>query len=258
MAFWNRNKQKTAGSVATWRTPDGEYYNISNAALTAEHSLIAGATGCGKSTFLHSIIAAALVQHSPAAVRFILIDPKAVELARYKNLPHTLEYTDTEDGALSALEYAQGIMNARYKELVRSGRENWTEQDGAAVYVIIEELADLMTCPLKREIQVAIQRLTQKGRAAGIHIIAATQAPSRAVIPAALQLNFTARFALACETAIESKQIIGIAGAEALPDHGEVIYKYRRNIGRYTVPFMKKSEVMELVNYWTSNACRIA
>lgn len=257
MAFWNRNKHREPEQI-TWQTPDGEYYNISNAALTAEHTLIAGATGCGKSTFLHSIIAAALVQHSPAAVRFIFIDPKAVELARYAKLPHTLTYTNTEAGALEALEQAQGIMEARYQVLMKAGKEEWTQEDGATVYVIIEELADLMSCPLRKQIQVAIQRLTQKGRAAGVHIIAATQAPSRKIIPAEITLNFTARFALACESAIESKQIIGIAGAEALPDHGEVIYKYRRNIGRYTVPFMKKSEVMELVNYWTSKACRIA
>ena len=237
-----------------WKAPGAAFSEVSNRALTAEHTLIAGATGCGKSTFIHSIMYAALAQYTPEQSKFVLIDPKSVELMRYRKLPHTIQYTDTEAGAVDALEYVQGLMVARYQIMKRADRELWTEADGAQIYVVIEELSDLMVCPVAKQIRLAIQRLTQKGRAAGIHIIAATQAPSRKIIPAEITLNFTARFALACESVIESKQVIGQAGAEDLPDHGEAIYKYRRRIEKVALPFVQKPEVMELVNYWTQAA----
>ena len=103
-----------------------------------------------------------------------------------------------------------------------------------------------------------IQRLAQKGRAAAIHVILATQAPSRKILPAEITLNISGRFALACESAIESRQVIGVAGAETLPDHGECYFKYRRSIERCALPYMSEGEVMALVRYWQSNACRIA
>lgn len=233
-----------------WQAPMGSYAEISNKALEAEHTLIAGATGCGKSTFVHSIMQAALQQYTPEQMRFILIDPKAVELMRYKHIPHTIQYTNTEAGAVAALEYAEQIMAARYHMMEQQKKELWTQADGAQIYIIIEELSDLMVCPVAKQIRLAIQRLTQKGRAAGLHIIAATQAPSRKIIPAEITLNFTGRFALACESAIESKQIIGRAGAEDLPDHGECFYKYRRSVTRCALPFVQKPEIMDLIEYW--------
>lgn len=233
-----------------WKAPHGAYPEISNKALTAEHTLIAGATGCGKSTFLHSIMYAALQQYTPEQMRFILIDPKAVELMRYRKLPHTIQYTNTEAGAVAALEYAEQIMAARYHMMEQKNEELWTEADGTQIYIIIEELADLMVCPVCKQIKLAIQRLTQKGRAAGLHIIACTQAPSRKIIPAEITLNFTGRFALACESGIESKQIIGRAGAEDLPDHGECFYKYRRSVERCALPFVQKPEIIKLIEYW--------
>ena len=239
----------------TWTTPGGDYSLLADEALKAEHTLIAGATGCGKSTFLHAIMQALLVQYSPARAKLILCDPKEVELKRYAKLPHVLRYETDEDEILSALNQAILIMSDRYGYMADHDQEEWT--DGAQIYVIIEELADLLACPLKRKIEIAIQRLTQKGRAAGIHVIAATQAPSRRIIKAEITLNFTARFGLACESAIESKQIVGVSGCEDLPDHGQCIYKYKRSIGHYVLPFVQKKDVLPLINYWTSSACRV-
>ena len=256
MGLFNKRKAMKAEQAITWVTPRARYYEISNKALEAEHTLIAGAAGCGKSTFLHSVMQAALVQYSPARARFILIDPKAVELMRYEHLPHTLRYEDTEEGAVDALEYAMRIMGRRYAKMKELGKTMWTTKDGALVYIVIEELADLMTCPSKAKIKVLIQRLAQKGRAAGIHIIMATQSPSRKTLPAEITLNISGRFALACESAIESRQVIGVAGAEDLPDHGQCYFKYRRDIGRYEIPFVTEDEVMGLVRYWQSDACR--
>lgn len=257
MGLFKKRQQKVEKPVC-WVTPEARYYTISNEALEAEHALIAGAAGCGKSTFLHSVMAAALAQYSPNEARFILIDPKSVELMRYEHLPHTLRYTDTEQGAVDALAYAERIMERRYAKMKGLGVTMWPKECGPTVYVIIEELADLLTCPSKAKIKVAIQRLAQKGRAASIHIIMATQAPSRKVLPAEITLNISGRFALACESAIESRQVIGMAGAEMLPDHGECIFKYRRRVEHCALPFMSEAEVMKLVRYWQSDACRVA
>lgn len=256
--FSRKKRQQTVEQNVCWVTPRAKYYDISNEALKTEHTLIAGAAGCGKSTFLHSVMHAALAQHSPATARFILIDPKAVELMRYEHLPHTLRYEDTEEGAVDALEYAMRIMGRRYTKMKELGTTMWTTKDGANIYIVIEELADLMTCPSKTKIKVLIQRLAQKGRAAGIHLIMATQSPSRKTLPAEITLNISGRYALACETAIESRQVIGVSGAETLPDHGECYFKYRRHIERYELPYVTEAEVMELVRYWQSDACRVA
>lgn len=258
MGLFNRKPKQVQDQQIQWRTPAARYYEISNRALQVEHTLIAGAAGCGKSTFLHSVIAAALAQYSPNSARFILIDPKAVELLRYEKLPHTLRYTDTEDGAVEALEYAQRIMERRYAKMKMLEIEEWTTEQGAIVYVVVEELADLLSSPVKSKIKVAIQRLAQKGRAAGIKLILCTQAPSRKIIPAEITLNISGRFALACESAIESRQVIGQAGAEQLADHGECYFKYRRHIEKCALPFMSKAEVMELVRYWTSGQAIVA
>lgn len=259
MGLFNRKrKQQKAFEPICWRTPQASYYDVSDIPLTAEHTLIAGATGCGKSTFLHSVMQAALAQYSPSEARFILIDPKAVELMRYEHLPHTLRYADTEEKCLSALDFAQVIMARRYAKMKELDVEMWTTKFGPIVYVIIEEMSDLMVCPSKAKIKVAIQRLTQKGRAAGIHCICCSQSPARKILPAEITLNFTAKIALACDTAIESRQVIGINGAENLPDHGECILKYKRKVEHYEIPFVQKAEVMELVRYWQSSACRVA
>lgn len=235
----------------TWKVPGGRYDVLANKALEAEHTLIAGATGCGKSTFLHAIMQAFLVKTAPSEAKLILCDPKRLELKRYAKLPHVLRYETEEDKILIALNYALNVMENRYRDMERRDIERW---DGAEIYVIIEELADLMVCPLSKQITIAIQRLTQKARAAGIHVIAATQAPSRKIIKAEVTLNFTARFGLACESAIESKQIVGVPGCEDLPDHGECIYKYRRSVGRYVLPFVQKADIMPLINYWVAQA----
>ena len=247
----NQPSDKQSSYKAVWNIPGGNYSILANKALEAEHTLIAGATSCGKSTFLHAIMQALLVKSSPADAKLILCDPKEVELKRYSRLPHVLRYETDEAKILEALNYAIEVMNNRYSLMNSRDTEQW---NGAEIYVVVEELADLMACPLKKKIQIAIQRLTQKGRAAGIHVIAATQAPSRKIIPAEITLNFTARFGLACESAIESKQIVGVAGCEALPDHGECIMKYKRSIGHYVLPYVKKADLMPLINHWVAQA----
>lgn len=244
-------KKKT---YTTWRAPGGSFSVISDKALEAEHSLIAGATGCGKSTFLHSIMKAFLTQYTPADAKLVLLDPKVVELKRYKDLPHTIAYATENEDILSALDEVIGMMADRYDEMGARDIEEW---DGAKVYVIIEELADLLCSPDKVKFIVAIQRLTQKGRAAGIHVIACTQAPSAECLPSKIKLNFTARFGLVTDTAIQSRQIVGVAGCEALPDHGGCIYKYRRELRAVKLPYVTRADIQPLIDYWMSGACKI-
>ena len=250
--FKNNGKGAQAPKAPkTWYKPAARYYNVSALPFQAEHTLIAGATGCGKSTFLHSIIQAFLVNYAPCEAQIVLLDPKEVELARYKALPHCKAYATDEQDILAELNKAIDEMHARYKQMSFQGIEQW---QGAKLYIVIEELSDLMACPLARQIKVAIQRLAQKGRAAGLSLIVCTQAPARKILPAEITLNLTARFALACESAIESRQIIGQPGAELLPDHGQAIYKYRREKIKVALPFVQKQDVLPLIEWWTKQA----
>ena len=248
-----RRQTATAPKTTTWHTPSGEYYRISDEALTAEHTLIAGTTGCGKSTFLHSIMHAFLIQNTPADARLVLIDPKRVELSMYKKLPHTIEYANNAPDALSALRSASAVMEQRYAYMEDHGLRKYT---GYSIYIIIDELADLMLSNLAREIQDELQHLLQLGRAAGLHVIAATQCPNRQVIKAQLVCNFTARFGLKCQSPIESRQIVGFKGCEDLPKFGAAIFTHGADCGAYKLPYIKDEDIQPLINWWTSADCK--
>lgn len=196
--------------------------SFSREIMHAPHTLIAGTTGSGKSVLLNHIMHDILICDAPSICEFILIDPKRTELGEYRKLPHTVRYaTETKD-VLNVLDLTIREMERRLKTAQRRGTK--TADTFRALYIIIDELADLMICPERRAVQTKLQRILQLGRAAKIHVIAATQAPNRAVIPAALVLNFTNRIALRCLNSIESRQIINRAGAELLPQYGKGIY----------------------------------
>ena len=251
--LFKKNRQPAAPTRVVWHRPAGEYYGISGKVLDAEHSLIAGAAGSGKSVFLHSVMHAFLTRWTPAEAKLVLCDPKVVELHRYRDLPHVLRYATEDEDILSALEEVIAIMAARYEIMAQHDEVMFS---GAKLYVVIEELADLLCSPEKARIKVAIQRIAQKGRAAGIHLVMCTQAPSRKILPAEITLNISGRFGLACESAIESRQIIGQPGCELLPAHGVCIYKYRRECRPYNLPFVRPEDVQPLINYWMSAESR--
>lgn len=250
--MFGMNFRRQRQMVTEWHRPGGDYYTISGKVLTAEHTLIAGATGCGKSTFLRSVLQAFLTKYSPATGKLVLIDPKE-DFRPYKNLPHTIAYASESEDAVAALEMVVAEMKTRYSAMGDSDEEDWS---GSQMFVVIEELADLLCSPEKTEIKLLIQRLTQKGRAAGIHVIACTQSPSRKTIPAEITLNFTARIGLSCETPIESKQIVGMPGCEMLPDHGVAIYKYKRSVLQVKLPYVTKADIRPLIDYWMSDECK--
>lgn len=228
-----------------WRTPPGQVYSLYRDMLKQPHLLIAGATGSGKSVVINGLVYTAMYD-SPAAVQFILIDPKRVELVDYKPLPHTLMYASEPGEMVEALEKAMEITESRYKAMQRQRVKKYP---GGALYVIIDELADLMTT-VRRQVQPLIQRLAQVGRAANVHIIAATQCPLATVIPTPIKVNFDSRVALRTRSAQDSRNILGLTGCELLPRYGQGYYMTPDGLKLYNIPMQPQEDINALVKYW--------
>lgn len=234
-----------------WVTPSGERYLLFKNCLEQSHLLVAGATGSGKSVVINALIYTALYKfplsaESKNSVGFILIDPKRVELAGYKDLPHTLRYASEPAEMVQAIQYAMEITEDRYRTMQRQKSKKW---DGGQVYVIIDEFADLMTTN-KKQVQPLIQRLAQVGRAAGVHIILATQCPLAKVIPTEIKVNFDARVALRTRSAQDSRNILGVTGCERLPRHGQGYYMAPEGVTLYNIPMITEEELSARVKFW--------
>lgn len=228
-----------------WKTPQGQYYSLYADMLKQPHLLIAGATGSGKSVVINGILYTALY-NSPAAVELILIDPKRVELIDYAQLPHTLKYASEPGDMVQALELAMTITERRYKAMQARHIKKY---DGGAVYVIIDELADLMTTN-RRQVQPLLQRLAQIGRAANVHIIAATQCPLSAVIPTPIKVNFDSRVGLRTRSRQDSRNILGVGGCELLPRYGQGYYMTPEGLTLYNIPMQTPEDLQALLTYW--------
>lgn len=235
-----------------YTTPGGEVYKMYADMLRQPHLLVAGATGSGKSVVINGIVSTAL-HDSPAKVQFILIDPKRVELCQYKKLPHTLMYASEPAQIMQALQKAMFLTESRYKDMQKAGQKKY---NGSAVYLIIDELADIMTA-YGRKAAPIIQRLAQIGRAANIHIIAATQCPLSTVIPTPIKVNFDARVALRTRSAQDSRNILGFNGCEKLPRYGQGFYMTPDGTNKTTIPMVSDDEVQQLVTYWQTTRPRI-
>lgn len=222
-------------------TTDELYHEIINGA----HTLIGGSTGCGKSVLIDTIMYHILTEKPYA--RLILIDPKRVSLVKYKGLPYVgAAYACEYSTAKMWLEIQIGIMMDRYQKMQDNGEVMY---DGNDTYIVIDELADLLTMPDSRKgIQPLIQRIAQLGRAAKIHLICATQCPSRKIIPAEITLNFTEKIALRCDTAIESKQLIGDRGAEKINEYGKALLRMKGRVYDLAVPKIDDKTLQELID----------
>jgi S-DNA-T family DNA segregation ATPase FtsK/SpoIIIE len=212
------------------------------------HTLIGGMTGAGKSVVIRGILWA-LLQHAPQRYKMLLIDPKRVELHPYRRAPHCTAYADTPEAMAAAIADMCRVMDDRYSEMQAREMRETVEPH---IYIIIDELADLMdVCGsgCKRD----LKRILQLGRAAGIHVIAATQHPERRVLPAEIQLNFTAVLALPCKTAIESRQLIGKQGAERL-EIGSAYYMScsQRDPARVSIPMISDADLRAAVERWAA------
>ena len=253
------------------------------------HLLIAGTTGSGKSVAINTMILSLLYRMQPDECRFIMIDPKMLELSVYDGIPHLLTPVVTDPHqAIKALKWTVAEMNSRYERMCKLGVRNITgfnqkvsraartgeplartvqtgfdEETGSAIYerenidpapmpyivVVIDEMADLMMVAGK-DIEFAVQRLSQMARAAGIHLIMATQRPSVDVITGTIKANFPSRISFQVTSKIDSRTILGEQGAEQLLGAGDMLTMAAGGrIMRAHGPFVADDEVESIVNY---------
>jgi S-DNA-T family DNA segregation ATPase FtsK/SpoIIIE len=223
----------------------GIRYALFDRMLKQPHLLIAGATGSGKSVVINGLIYNMLFD-GPNKYRFILIDPKRVELVKYKALPHTIKYASEPADMHNALLLAMDITENRYRTMQKAGTVKYT---GSNVYIIIDEFADLILTD--KRVKPLIQRLAQIGRAAAVHIILATQTPIAKVIPTEIKCNFDARVGLRTRSKQDSRNILGFTGLETLPRYGQCIYMDPENTGKYIVPYVDAETLQQHINHWT-------
>jgi S-DNA-T family DNA segregation ATPase FtsK/SpoIIIE len=219
------------------------------------HLLIAGTTGSGKSVCINTIILSLLYRHTPDKCKFILIDPKMLELSTYEGIPHLLCPVITEaKKAASVLGWVVKEMESRYRLMTKEGVRNIdgynTKHKLSMPYivVVVDEMSDLMLVAGK-EIENYIQKLSQMARAAGIHIIMATQRPSVDVITGTIKANFPTRISFQVTSKIDSRTILGEQGAEQLLGKGDMLYMSSANrIVRIHAPFVSDNEIEKINN----------
>ncbi len=232
------------------------------------HLLVAGSTGSGKSVCMNIIISTLLLNRTPDELRFVMVDPKMVELSEYNGIPHLLApvVTDMEKAA-GTLRWAVTEMERRYQLFMRSGVRNIEAYHKRAaelgphlekppenipyIVIIIDELADLMmTAP--DDVETALTRLGQKGRASGLHLILATQRPSVDVITGLIKANCPTRIAFAVTSQIDSRVILDMPGAERLLGRGDMLYKAADSDKpqRIQGAFVSDKDISAIVSHW--------
>ena len=225
------------------------------------HLLIAGTTGSGKSVCINTIILSLLYRHTPEKCKFILIDPKMLELSTYEGIPHLLCPVITEaKKAASVLGWVVKEMESRYRLMTKEGVRNIDGYNSKHklpmpyIVVVVDEMSDLMLVAGK-EIENYIQKLSQMARAAGIHIIMATQRPSVDVITGTIKANFPTRISFQVTSKIDSRTILGEQGAEQLLGKGDMLYMSSANkIVRIHAPFVSDNEIEKINNFLRSQA----
>mgnify|MGYP001241308497 CR=1 FL=1 len=225
------------------------------------HLLIAGTTGSGKSVGINAMILSLLFKFKPDECKLILIDPKMLELSIYEDIPHLLTPVVTDSTkAVTALKWVVKEMENRYKLMTREGVRNIDSYNTKHtlpmpyIVVVVDEMSDLMLVAGK-EIENYIQKLSQMARAAGIHIIMATQRPSVDVITGTIKANFPTRISFQVTSKIDSRTILGEQGAEQLLGKGDMLYMSSANrIVRIHAPFVSDTEIEKINNFLRSQA----
>ena len=232
------------------------------------HLLVAGATGSGKSITMHTLIVSLLYKNSPEFVRFLMIDPKRVELSVYKNLPHLLAPVITDaKKAIMSLRWAVREMERRYEKLSEVGardivsyntemiKEKAHDEILPNLIIIIDELADLMAS-YPREMEASIVRLAQMSRAVGIHLVVSTQRPSVEVITGLIKANITSRIALQVASGVDSRTILDMSGAEKLLGNGDMLFLAgdTSKPRRIQAAFISEKEVKKVAAYVAESA----
>lgn len=242
------------------------------------HALIAGTTGSGKSVTIHNLIVSLLYRNSPEQLRFVMVDPKRVELTLYENIPHLLTPVITDaKKTLLALKWAIKEMERRYdilqsekvqniatyhKDIYKPAKEAWeeaggSEEDSASlpealpyIVIVMDELADLMST-YPKELEASIVRLAQMSRAVGIHLVLATQRPSVNVITGTIKANIPTRLALNVASQVDSRTILDQVGAETLLGQGDMLFMSGETSKpvRLQSAFVSDGEIKKVVSY---------
>jgi S-DNA-T family DNA segregation ATPase FtsK/SpoIIIE len=226
------------------------------------HLLVAGATGAGKSVCINSMILSILYKATPEDVRLILVDPKMLELSLYEKIPHLLLPVVTNPKKASmALRWAVREMERRYEILTQKGARNIAgynklvskEEKMPCIMIVIDELADLMMTAAK-DVETSVARLAQMARAAGIHLILATQRPSVDVLTGLIKANFPARISFKVSSKHDSRVIIDTIGAEHLLGYGDMLFMSggASNMLRVHGAFVSETEIARVVDHWKS------
>ena len=239
-----------------YKTPDASVYRPFLDLAERPHLLIAGATGSGKSVALNGIITSLIIKYSPFDCSFVLIDPKKVELIQFSFLPHTARYASERDDMIRALQWAIDETDRRFTCMQR---DMIKEYNGPHLYVVIDELADLMTT-MKKETLPLLQRLAQIGRAAHVHVIACTQNVMAVTIPTVLKCNFSTILGLRTANKQQSRFLISEVGCETLPDpkregKGYGFLRDGADLEKLLIYKYPESEMKFAIEWWTSPAC---
>lgn len=233
------------------------------------HLLVAGSSGSGKSIFIHSLMMSILCKYSPDDVRFIMIDPKRVEFTMYNNLPHLMlpNVVSEHDKALNSIKWCVQEMEERYKKLQQTECQNLEQYNKQPevlngsiakmpyLIIVVDELAELMGGALKKDFEAGIQRITQLGRAAGIHMVVATQRPSVDVVTGTIKNNMPTRVAFALASFADSKTVLDEGGAENLLGKGDMLFAPQdMNIKiRLQAAFCDNDEIRNAIKYVKEN-----
>ena len=243
----------------------------------APHLLIAGTTGTGKSVCTNSLIVSLLFRFAPDELKLIMVDPKVVEFEDYKRLPHLLTPIINDSGKVPiALRWAVNEMERRYRQLAAAGVKKLAEynsrpitgeqictDDGQPIpdrlpylVVIIDELADLMMTEAKKDVETSIVRIAQKGRAAGIHLVLATQRPSTNIITGVIKGNLPSRFCFQVRSMIDSRVVLDTGGAEKLLGMGDMLLMSptSMNIERVQGAFVRDPDIKSIVKFVSDQA----
>jgi S-DNA-T family DNA segregation ATPase FtsK/SpoIIIE len=250
-------------AVPLGRDVSGEPIIIELASLP--HLLVAGTTGSGKSVFLTALITAIVMNNMPDRVKFIMLDPKRVELTRFNGLPHLLGPVETDpDRIIGVLRWATREMDRRYKLLELENARNIDVYNANLgrrrknehlpyIVLVFDEIGDMMIS-YPDEMEGTITRLAQKARAAGIHLVVATQRPSTEVLTGLIKANFPGRLSFAVASGVDSRVILDWIGAETLLGRGDMLYLAPDASGPRRVQgcFISDDELEEVVMYWNN------